>query len=895
MMRLRADRRTLVLFVTSTLVAAVSANYVKQTEYTDGLGYYGLIEERYPNEGKRCSSWLLLPGQNLWNANVLRILYFLLLCWCFLGVAIVADLFMGAIEVITSRKVTIEKTLPDGSKEVAEFLVWNPTIANLSLMALGSSAPEILLSVIGAVGALGSDEIDELGPGTIVGSAAFNLLFISAICVMAIPDGEGRFLADLDVFAVTATASVFAYLWLYIVLAVWSPDYVSIAEAFLTFLFFPLLLGLAFMADKGVFRSCKSGGNGEEHASLAMEEGQGDAPQLGQQQVVSGSVTTNKLTLTADREALREYVHRMKQDGKKDRLEEQALAAAQAGQDSENKTSYLKYRLSAARKLQGKQPAILSVAAKAAEKQLLADEQGDSSESGEAQDVGVDGVQLQFLRGSVAPAAADSVVVGFRTAKLAVLENVGVMEVHVVRDGPLEGALAVHCVTRDGTATAVEDYEPIDKTFEFAPGQAELIVPITIVDDDQYEPDEEFYLEITEVKGNNATISPIMGVTTIEIIDDDKPGNLSFEFAKYSCVESAGFINGCIIRRNGADGIVACELTALDDTAIAGVNYVPPPEPIIVEFRHHQTSAAFSIPIIDTSCDDPLRLAFTLKIDNPQGGATITSKKIATVEVTNDDELIQTLTRLQAMIEARSKMQDVGTSSWVEQFEDAVTIKGSVDEVTGEETKPSSLEYTLHFFSIFWKVLFACVPPTSYGNGWPAFGVAVIMIGMLTAVIGEIASLFGCAIGLKESITAITFVALGTSLPDTFASAQAAQGEDTADSAIGNVTGSNAVNVFLGLGLPWVISSCYWAAQGDSDEYESGSKGYYLPAGSLSFSVMVFLMLATSALLLLLWRNFYAGGMLGGKAHLKKPHAAILIGFWFTYIILASIKASTGF
>ena len=52
---------------------------------------------------------------------------------------------------------------------------------------------------------------------------------------------------------------------------------------------------------------------------------------------------------------------------------------------------------------------------------------------------------------------------------------------------------------------------------------------------------------------------------------------------------------------------------------------------------------------------------------------------------------------------------------------------------------------------------------------------------------------------------------MGTSLPDTFASRIAAQKEKTADNAIGNVTGSNSVNVFLGLGLPWVLASCYWS------------------------------------------------------------------------------------
>ena len=57
--------------------------------------------------------------------------------------------------------------------------------------------------------------------------------------------------------------------------------------------------------------------------------------------------------------------------------------------------------------------------------------------------------------------------------------------------------------------------------------------------------------------------------------------------------------------------------------------------------------------------------------------------------------------------------------------------------------------------------------------------------------------------------SAITFVALGTSLPDTFASKTAAANEKNADNAIGNVTGSNSVNVFLGLGLPWVVAAFY--------------------------------------------------------------------------------------
>merc|ERR1719174_331944 len=80
----------------------------------------------------------------------------------------------------------------------------------------------------------------------------------------------------------------------------------------------------------------------------------------------------------------------------------------------------------------------------------------------------------------------------------------------------------------------------------------------------------------------------------------------------------------------------------------------------------------------------------------------------------------------------------------------------------------------------------------------------------MTYIIGELAELFGCAIDVPNLITAITVVALGTSMPDLFASRTAAMQDDTADASIVNVTGSNCVNVFMGIGVPWTIGSIYW-------------------------------------------------------------------------------------
>merc|ERR1712057_97657 len=84
------------------------------------------------------------------------------------------------------------------------------------------------------------------------------------------------------------------------------------------------------------------------------------------------------------------------------------------------------------------------------------------------------------------------------------------------------------------------------------------------------------------------------------------------------------------------------------------------------------------------------------------------------------------------------------------------------------------------------------------------------MIGVVTALVGDLATFLGCSMDMPNDVTALTLVALGTSLPDTFASMSAAKQDPYADASIGNVMGSNSVNVFLGLGIPWTIGAIYW-------------------------------------------------------------------------------------
>ena len=51
--------------------------------------------------------------------------------------------------------------------------------------------------------------------------------------------------------------------------------------------------------------------------------------------------------------------------------------------------------------------------------------------------------------------------------------------------------------------------------------------------------------------------------------------------------------------------------------------------------------------------------------------------------------------------------------------------------------------------------------------------------------------------------------------PDTFASKVAAVQDKYADASVGNVTGSNAVNVFLGIGIAWSMAAIVKTYRGE--------------------------------------------------------------------------------
>ena len=75
------------------------------------------------------------------------------------------------------------------------------------------------------------------------------MLVITGVSIYAVGD-EPKKIEKLSVFFLTSASSLFAYLWMYICLVSSSENVVSMAEAWITFVFFILLIICSYTMDK---------------------------------------------------------------------------------------------------------------------------------------------------------------------------------------------------------------------------------------------------------------------------------------------------------------------------------------------------------------------------------------------------------------------------------------------------------------------------------------------------------------------------------------------------------------------------------------------------------------------------------------------------------------------
>ncbi|KAM7377461.1 hypothetical protein PAMA_013985 [Pampus argenteus] len=564
-----------------------------------GSIHAGSSEKNCSASGDPCQEGVVLPVWNPQNPSVgdkvaRAIVYFVALIYMFLGMSIIADRFMSSIEVITSQEKEITIKRSNGETTTATVRIWNETVSNLTLMALGSSAPEILLSVIEVCGH--GFEAGSLGPSTIVGSAAFNMFVIIALCVYVVPDGETRKIKHLRVFFVTAAWSIFAYIWLYLILSVFSPGEVEVWEAVLTFLYFPLCVVQAWVADRRLlfykyvrkrYRADKHRGiiietEGVAEGALGGMDGGGGGGALGPggftkmdmleldgqmalncHSGIDGGMMEEGGPKDEEDEARRDMARTLKELKQRhpDKDMEQLIEMANYQVLMQQQKSRAFYRIQATRMMIGAGNILKKHAADQARKVV-------SSHETQAQEDDPYTVRIEF-----------------EPSLYQCFENCGSLKLTVGRHG---GDPGVDYRTEDGTANAGSDYEFAEGTLLFKPGETLKEITVGVIDDDIFEEDEYFYVHLSNPRvvgypeigtaplDVTATPKAVLGdnhTATVTIYDDDHAGIFTFESASQKVSESVGVMEVKVLRTSGARGLVAVPYRTLDGTAKGGEDY----------------------------------------------------------------------------------------------------------------------------------------------------------------------------------------------------------------------------------------------------------------------------------------------------------------------------------
>merc|ERR1719438_354310 len=257
---------------------------------------------------------------------------------------------------------------------------------------------------------------------------------IIGLCMYVIPDDEVRKIKCLRVFAITATWSVFAYVWLYLILGAISYGVVESWEGILTFLFFPATVYTAFVADKRMF-FYKYFDKKRDQRGVVLETGKGGDIEARAKEKFNEDLEDMDPALAEFERSRRAYIEAMKRI----RLEDPNISLidletrAREEVMSKGPKSRAYYRAQATRKMAGKEDA-----GKAFKKQLAA-----AAAEAKANEKKDDGVCRIF----------------FDPPHYTVMESAGTFEVTIVREGgDMNDTVQVDYKTEDGTASSEGDY-----------------------------------------------------------------------------------------------------------------------------------------------------------------------------------------------------------------------------------------------------------------------------------------------------------------------------------------------------------------------------------------------------------------------------------------------------
>jgi CSLREA domain-containing protein len=198
----------------------------------------------------------------------------------------------------------------------------------------------------------------------------------------------------------------------------------------------------------------------------------------------------------------------------------------------------------------------------------------------------------------------------------------------VTLSNPSSSTVTVHYATSDNTATAGEDYTAASGTLTFAPGETSMNIPITILADNVYEPEETFFVDLDTPMG--ATLGDGHGVGTIP--NDDAQPTISIDDVTFTGADSLVASGFTVTLSNQSSSTITVHYTTVDNTALAGEDYTATSGTLT--FNPGETSKNIPVTILADSSNEPEE-TFFVDLDTPVGATLGDGHGIGTIP--NDD------------------------------------------------------------------------------------------------------------------------------------------------------------------------------------------------------------------------------------------------------------------
>ncbi|MGJ3250408.1 MAG: Calx-beta domain-containing protein [Elainellaceae cyanobacterium] len=206
----------------------------------------------------------------------------------------------------------------------------------------------------------------------------------------------------------------------------------------------------------------------------------------------------------------------------------------------------------------------------------------------------------------------------------------------VALSGPSDVTVMVEFSTADVSARAGQDYQAVNGTLEFKPGETQKRIEIPIVADTEDEPDEEFQIILRNA--HNAEIADGEAIGTI--LDDDDapvPALPTLSIDDVSVIEGDDETTRAVFTvmlSTPSDKPVTLNFETVEGAALAGQDYQAV-QGQLTFLPGESITQTIEVPIIGDLLDE-VDEAFTLKLTNPVNATLLTPEVVATI--LNDDQ-----------------------------------------------------------------------------------------------------------------------------------------------------------------------------------------------------------------------------------------------------------------